>query len=256
MADDKQKPIIFLVHGAWHRPLHYRPLIHALQAKGFTVLAPPLASSGYDDSVDGKTYHDDVKRVRDVLLPFLDEGRIAIGIGHSYGGVPLTVAIQGHTTAERVAKGLKGGVASAIYISATPVIAKDISMYESVGNKYTTDWLHEVSEKRLPLKPDIAPDAFYFDVEKSIRDEAMAHVCHQSRGPFEVPVVCTPKDLDIPKTYVVCLNDKIFLKDIQAYAADNWGAKALEIESGHSPWLIDSHREWLVNLVGEEAAKV
>lgn len=145
MADDKQKPVIFLVHGAWHRPLHYRPLIHALQVKGFTVLAPPLASSGYDDSVDGKTYHDDVKRVHDVLLPFLDEGRIAIGIGHSYGGVPLTVAIQGHTIAERAAKGLKGGVASAIYISATPVIAKDISMYESVGNKYTTDWLHDVS---------------------------------------------------------------------------------------------------------------
>lgn len=145
MAEDKQKPVIFLVHGAWHRPLHYRLLIHALQAKGFTVLAPPLASSGYDDSVDGKTYHDDVKRVHEALLPFLDEGRIAIGIGHSYGGVPLTVAIQGHTVAERAAKGLKGGVASAIYISATPVIAKGISMYESVGNKYTSDWLHEVS---------------------------------------------------------------------------------------------------------------
>lgn len=145
MNEDKQKPVILLVHGAWHRPFHYRSLIDALNAKGFTVLVPPLASSGYDDSVDGKTYHDDVKRIHHVLLPVLDSGRTVIGVGHSYGGVPLTVAIQGNTIAERTAEGLKGGIRSAIYISPTPIFQTGISMYEAGGHQWTTSWFHNVS---------------------------------------------------------------------------------------------------------------
>ncbi|KAF5009092.1 hypothetical protein FDECE_4644 [Fusarium decemcellulare] len=255
MSNDKPKPVILLVHGAWHRPLHYRSLIHDLQGEGFTVLAPPLASSGYDDSVDGKTYHDDVKRIHDAVLPLLDQGRVVIGVGHSYGGVPLAASIQGHTVADRAKKGLKGGIASAVFISPTPVIQTGISMYESAGRQYTTAWFHDVTETRLPLIMDKAIDALYSDIEQSAKDEAAAYVCHQGRGPFEIVVECTPADLDIPKTYVVCANDKIFPKELQLFVADKWGAKILEIESGHSPWMIESHRKWLVDLVAQEAAK-
>ncbi|KAH7161923.1 Alpha/beta hydrolase fold-1 [Dactylonectria macrodidyma] len=251
--DDKQKPAVLLVHGAWHRPLHYRTLINDLNAKGFTVLAPPLASSGYDDSVDGKTYHDDVKRIHDVLLPILGAGRTVIGIAHSYGGVPLTVAIQGHTTAERAAKGLKGGIASAIYISPTPVFQTGISMYEAGGRQWPSGWFHD--DTRLPLLLDKAKDAFYFDIDQPAKDEALAHVCHQSKAPLEVPIVCTPIELDIPKILIICTEDKIFPKDLQLLTAEKWGATPLEIVSGHSPWLVDSHRHFLVNVIDEEAAK-
>ncbi|KAM5349932.1 hypothetical protein ACJ41O_006437 [Fusarium nematophilum] len=256
MSDDKQKPVILLVHGAWHRPLHYRVLINALNAEGFTVLAPPLASSGYDDSVDGKTYHDDVKRIHDVLLPLLNEGRTAIGVGHSYGGVPLTAAIQGHTVAERASKGLKGGISSAIYISPTPIFQKGISMYEAGGRQWTSAWFHDVAETRLPLIVDKARDAFYSGIDESAKDEAMAYVCHQSRAPFEIPIVCTPIELDIPKSFVICANDPIFSKDIQAFTAEKWGATTIELEAGHSPWLVEGHRELLVKFIAEEAAKV
>ncbi|KAL6412950.1 hypothetical protein AUP68_02444 [Ilyonectria robusta] len=256
MNEDKQKPVILLVHGAWHRPFHYRSLIDALNTKGFTVLAPPLASSGYDDSVDGKTYHDDVKRIHGVLLRVLDSGRAVIGVGHSYGGVPLTAAIQGHTIAERTAEGLEGGIASAIYISPTPILQTGISMYEAGGHQWKTSWFHDVSNTRLPLISDKAKDAFYSDVDQPAKDEAWAHVCHQSKAPFEVPIVCTPTELNIPKTYIVCANDKIFAKEVQLFIAEKWGATPLEIKSGHSPWLVDSHRDWLVEVIAEQAAKL
>jgi len=255
MADDKKKPLVLLVHGAWHQPLHYRSLIEALKQKGFTVLAPPLASTGYDDSVDGKTYHDDTKRIHDALLPLLDEGRTAIAIGHSYGSLPLTTAVKGHTVAERTSRGLSGGIISTIYIAATPFFQTGISMYEAGGETYSSVWFHDVGETRLPLKLEEAKEAFYSGLEQSVKDEAASYLCHQARAPLETPVDCTPAELGIPKTFFICTEDKTFSKDVQAYTAEQWKATPVELVSGHSPWLDTENRDKIVELVVKEAAR-
>ncbi|KAI1014367.1 hypothetical protein LB504_012094 [Fusarium proliferatum] len=256
MNEKERKPVILLVHGAWHRPLHYRLLIQAFQQQGFTVLTPPLASSGYDDSIDGKTYHDDVKRIHDAVLPYIYNGRKVIAIGHSYGAIPLTVAIEGHSIAEREQKGLVGGFSSVIYVAPTPVLHKGISMYEAAGEHYKTPFFHDVSEKHMPLKLDRAKEAFLSDVNQSIADAIIPTLCDQSKAPFEVPIVCTPADLEIPKTMVICKNDPIFGREMLLSVAQHWGADTLGIESGHSPHLIEEHRKWLVELVSQETTKI
>jgi alpha-beta hydrolase superfamily lysophospholipase len=152
MKEKYQKPVVLLVHGAWHRPLHYRLLIQAFQQQGFIVLAPPLASSGYDDSVDGKTYHADVKRIHDVVMPYIDHGRTVIAVGHSYGAIPLTVAIEGHSLAEREEKGLQGGFRSVIYVAPTPVLHKGISMFEAAGEQRQTPFFHDVSVSKIATR--------------------------------------------------------------------------------------------------------
>ena len=35
-------PVVIVVNGAWHTPLHYYPLTHALTAAGFLTVCPPL----------------------------------------------------------------------------------------------------------------------------------------------------------------------------------------------------------------------
>ncbi|KAF5582234.1 pyrethroid hydrolase [Fusarium pseudocircinatum] len=255
MNEKDQQPVILLIHGAWHRPLHYRLLIQSFQQQGFTVLAPPLASSGYDDSVDGKTYHDDVKRIHDAVLPYIASGRKVIGIGHSYGALPLTVAIEGHSIAEREQRGLTGGFSSVIYVAPTPVLHKGISIYEAAGEHRKTPFFHDVSDTRMPLKLDRVKEAFLSDIHESIADEIIPTLCHQSKAPFEVPIVCTPADLAIPKTMVICKNDPIFGRDMLLGVAQNWGADTLEIESGHSPHLMEDHGKWLVELVSKEAKR-
>ena len=145
---EKQKPVILIVHGAWHYPLHYRSLTKDLQAKGFTVLVPPLATAGYDDSIDGKTHVDDMKRIHDALLPVIEQGKTVIGLSHSYGALPMAEAIQGHTVAERAAKGLNGGVASALFLAPTPVLVKDMRMLDASGGKWISDWYHDVTVSR------------------------------------------------------------------------------------------------------------
>nr|RBQ93659.1 hypothetical protein FVER53263_13624 [Fusarium verticillioides] len=256
MTGNNQQPVILLVHGAWHRPFHYRLLIQAFQQQDFTVLAPHLASSGYDDSVDGNTYHDDVKRIHDAVLPYIDSGRKVIGIGHSYGAIPLTVAIEGHSIAEREQKGQPGGVISVIYVAPTPVLHKGISMYEAAGEHRKTPFFHDVSDTRLPLKLDRVKEAFLSDIEQNISDEIIPTLCHQSKTPFEVPIVCTPADLKICKTMVICKNDPIFGREMLLGVAQNWGADTLEIESGHSPHLVEEHRKWLVELVSQKAREM
>ncbi|KAF4430470.1 pyrethroid hydrolase [Fusarium acutatum] len=255
MNKKDEQPVILLIHGAWHRPLHYRLLIQAFQQQGFTVLAPPLASSGYDDSVDGKTYHDDVKRIHDAVMPYIDSGRKVIGIGHSYGAIPLTVAIEGHSIAEREQKGLTGGFNSVIYVAPTPVLHKGISMYEAAGEHRKTPFFHDVSSTRMPLKLDRVKEAFLSDIDQSTADEIIPTLCHQSKAPFEIPIVCTPADLAIRKTMVICKNDPIFVREMLLGVAQNWGADTLEIESGHSPHLVEDHRKWLVDLVSQQIRK-
>ncbi|KAF5986175.1 pyrethroid hydrolase [Fusarium coicis] len=256
MKGNNQQSVVLLVHGAWHRPLHYRLLIQAFQQQDFIVLAPPLASSGYDDSVDGKTYHDDVKRIHDVVLPYVNSGRKVIGIGHSYGAIPLTVAIEGHSIAEREKKGLPGGFSSVIYVAPTPVLHKGISMYEAAGEHRKTPFFHGVSDKRMPLKLDRVKEAFLSDIHESIANEIIPTLCHQSNAPFEVPIVRTPADLAIPKTMVICKNDPIFGREMLLGVAQTWGADTLEIESGHSPHLVEEHSKWLVELVSQAAREM
>jgi alpha-beta hydrolase superfamily lysophospholipase len=130
MSQEQQKPVILFVHGAWHQPKHYSLLIACIESQGFTVVAPTLASAGYDDSVDGKGLDDDVRAIQDEIVPHIDSGRKIIAVGHSYGAVPLQVAINGQTQAERQQKGQKGGFVSVIFIAPTPVLQKDISMYD------------------------------------------------------------------------------------------------------------------------------
>ncbi|KAI1760701.1 hypothetical protein GGR53DRAFT_65818 [Hypoxylon sp. FL1150] len=113
-----RKPVILLVHGAWHIPLHYRYLIDAIRSSDYTVLALNLVTAGYDDIIVGKTHLDAVSQVREFLIPYLKQGRKAVVIGHSYGGLVAHQAVAGLTLEERSAQGLTGGVTSIVFISA------------------------------------------------------------------------------------------------------------------------------------------
>lgn len=141
---ESEKPVILIVHGAWHRPLHYRALINQLKDQGCTVLAPPLASSGYDDSINIKSHLDDVHRIHEVLVPYIDQGREVVVVAHSYGGIPATEAAENLTVVERRAKGLQGGITSFIYIAALVALQRGISLYEATNKEWTTLRYHGV----------------------------------------------------------------------------------------------------------------
>jgi alpha-beta hydrolase superfamily lysophospholipase len=146
---DMKKPAILLVHGAWHRPLHYIHIIHHLRALGYTVLAPSLATAGYGSQISGRTIADDVKVIRKAIAPHLDNGEEVVMVCHSYGGLVGTDSIIGNTVVERKEKGLAGGIKAMVYVAAFAPPEGGLRLFDLVRMKDESEhpdwWCIEVS---------------------------------------------------------------------------------------------------------------
>lgn len=146
-------PVIVLIHGAFFAPVHYRTLIDPLRAQGYTVLAPPMPTTGVADCVTGKTYADDARRVLDYLGPFLDAGREAVVVGHSQGGLATSAVTEGQTVADRAARGLKGGIKAVVYLTALALPTKGASLMSILGGTPPPIYHAEVSTSSLTYLP-------------------------------------------------------------------------------------------------------
>jgi alpha-beta hydrolase superfamily lysophospholipase len=111
-----QKPVIVIVPGSYHRPVHYRKIADPLRAQGYEVLSFDLAVCG--DAVDPElSFFDDAAVIKEHLFPLLEKGKKAVIVSHSYGSLPVSALVDGQTIAERTEKGLKGGIAAVINIA-------------------------------------------------------------------------------------------------------------------------------------------
>ncbi|KAK2590692.1 hypothetical protein QQS21_011616, partial [Conoideocrella luteorostrata] len=123
------KPLIACVPGSFHRPSAWDAVAEPLRNQGFKVILPPLATSATTEAaqdIAGKTSLDDVSLIHEHLLPLLEQGEEAVVVSHSYGSLPATLAVEGHTVQERRARGLKGGISALVVIAgfAFPVHGK------------------------------------------------------------------------------------------------------------------------------------
>lgn len=107
MGMDNEKPVILLVHAAFHRPVHYESVLSTLRDRGFTVVAPELPTTGVDPNL---TYTDDTAVIDRVLGPLFDQGREVVIVAHDFGALPASHCIEGESVAERLECGLKGGI--------------------------------------------------------------------------------------------------------------------------------------------------
>ena len=133
MTSSSTKPVVVLVHGTWHRPIHFLPFILRLRKEGFTVVAPANASAGWDDSTAEKTLKDDAAVIKAATQPYLDAGRELIFVCHSYGSLPATDCIVGNSVEERKEKGLPGGVKAIVSIAAVVPLKAGQGIMDQIG---------------------------------------------------------------------------------------------------------------------------
>lgn len=253
------KPIIVIVHGAFHPPIYYRKLIEPLRAQGYTVLAPALPTTGLDDSVAGTTYVDDVRRIYESLLPLLDEeGREAVVVGHSQGGIAASAATEGQTVAERKARGLGGGIKAVVYIAAVALPERGLSLLGSMGlseenlppNTYRAEGPHYVPI--LPAeKKGVVP--LYNMLPEEEQWRAAEGIVYQSRASLSAPVHFVAADVTVPKTYIVCTQDMAAAPQFQKAWAEASGCRAVEIESDHSPFMDAGRAKQVIDIIVDVA---
>ena len=111
------KPSICIIHGAWHHPAYYQPLVDSLTGLGHETICPRLPSCSEGVSLEN-SFAEDVACIQSNVSKLVDTGKEVVVLMHSYGGVVGTEAISGFGIEERKAGGKVGGVKRLIYMTA------------------------------------------------------------------------------------------------------------------------------------------
>ncbi|KAI1461348.1 alpha/beta-hydrolase [Annulohypoxylon moriforme] len=236
-----QKPVVVIIHGAFFSPLHYRRLIEPLRSQGYVVISPPMTTTGLDDTVGGKTYVDDVKRLLELLTPYLDDGREVVVLGHSQGGIAASALTEGQTVEDRKARGSKGGIKAVIYLTALAIPTKGATLLGLLGGTPPPIYRPEGPFYVL-TELALSPEAGDLRIPEEDRLGLAKSLVHQSKASLEVPVHYTAVDVTVPKTYIVCSEDPSLPASLQESMAQAAGCKIVKIEAGHFPFLESAER--------------
>ena len=186
------KPVIVLVHGAWHGGWCWRRLVPILQAAGHAVFAPTLTGLAdrahlFDRTIDLDTHIQDV-----VGLLVSEELTNVVLVGHSYAGAVIT------GVADRVASRLQ----SLVYLDAfVPTDGKRMVDYINPARREATIKAGEANGFVDP------PDAALFGLVRGTEDMAWVtrRMTRQPFGTFAQPIRITRGGgAGLRRTYIHC----------------------------------------------------
>ncbi|KAJ5606123.1 hypothetical protein N7510_008904 [Penicillium lagena] len=230
-----QKPIVVIVPGAFHKPIHYRKITALLRSQGHEVIPYDLASCG--DNVDPEvTFIDEAAEIQKKLVPLLDEGREAVIFSHSYGSLPATHSTEGLTAVERAEKGLKGGIIGVVNLAGFAFPARGVGIlgddtivppqpYQSVENGITY-----LKEEAKPL--------FFNNLSPDEADTEWANLHQkQTRKTFTRFPQYVESEIKCPKFYILCTKDVCVPPAFQEQMASLGGYTVVRLDAGHDAFL-------------------
>lgn len=235
------KPVIVLVHGAWHVPDSYEKLATALRSAGYEVHVPRLPSVN-EARPPTSDLSADSELVRSLVENLANNGRTVVALMHSYGGQVGTNALHGLGSAARAEKGHPGGVSHLVYLCA----------YALPEGRSLADKVKEFgNEDLVPLVMDFAddqtviirnPKTMFFGEESSAEAEIEAYLSTLVRWNGK----CMYEGLEhaawreIPASYIYTANDMMIPLDYQKSMVNllQENGRSIEtftLETGHCP---------------------
>ncbi|CAJ2502756.1 Uu.00g101500.m01.CDS01 [Anthostomella pinea] len=206
-----QKPIILLAHGAWHPPTLYASLKEAVQARGYELLVPELATMGPEKT--SISWAADVTMLLETAEPLFDQGKSVVLVGHSYGGISACIATRGHGMDERRAVGKRGGFCHLAFLCAFAMPAKGMSVFSVSGGSWLP-WHKVIKPGRGPPQQlfvnEKARDLLYNDLSATEAQTTFDSLVPCSYEAFTTGVDFSVADVTIPRTVIVCENDALF----------------------------------------------
>jgi len=247
-------PTVIFVHGSWHSPKHYQRQLEAFENAGFPYSCPLQPSLGKPPPMG---LMEDAQAIRDELTKLVEtEEKSVIVIGHSYGGVVMSQAVD-HQFArkEREAQGKPGGVTHLLFVCAF-VLPLGESLGSALGDPDRLPPFIPVDDNGMctMLEPG---QRFYNDlpeaeqrywVEQLVECPAIAQLTRITQAAY----------MAHPSTYLFCENDQAIPIQVQQMmvqkAADGGAVFQKETcSSGHSPFL--SQPEVIVRIVQKLASE-
>ncbi|MGW0299213.1 alpha/beta fold hydrolase [Streptomyces anthocyanicus] len=210
-APSSGKPVVLLVHGAWHGAWCWELLVPELTALGWQVETVDLPSASADPSNTAGMY-DDARAVR--------RGLDAVGgpvtvLAHSYAGLPVTEAAAG------------AEVARLVYLAAFQLDVGDSLAGIAGGGIPSGD------TGTLPAHEDPRTH-LYADVLDEIATRAADRLVLQTVKSFSEPLT-TAAWKTVPSSYVVCEQDRAIDPGFQKVMATR-SERSYTLPTGHSPF--------------------
>ncbi len=257
------KPTIVLVHGAWHTPTHWEPLIKSLKSYGYRTRTPALPST-LDPNVPGTEIptdqEPDIAVVRQAVMEELDLGFNVVVVPHSYGGMPAVSALTGLGPGARSEAGYKNSVVAIAAIS-TFVLPEGMPLHQ---NQSRDGGMHVIIDNLMYAKESPGPvAAFYHDVPKA-EAEKWASLLKPASS---IPAMMQPSKYtaypDIPVHYLLCTDDRANPEEVQRLVVDRIKQNekselhVTELSCSHSPFLsrVDETTAFVRKAAGEKVAE-
>ena len=233
------KPIIVLVHGAWHSPEHYAKLTENLQSHGYktnSVWLPTMHYSRMNPPLEPAKVglQDDIRAVRSAILDELStnaEADVAV-LSHSSGGTPASAAVENLDKVTRAKLGFKNGVSSLLVMTGL-LIPSGISSLECGGGQVpptaslSTMPDPQDSNKEIQISrpvPDPGPIAlFYHDLPNQDEAKRYAELCTHQIWAMSTTVIPFAgwKVPGLKVFYLVCEEDRVLPPGFQRIMIEN-----------------------------------
>lgn len=227
-----QRPVLLLVHGAWHGAWNWEKVRRLLTATGWEIQTVDLPSMA-DKGKQRFGMHDDAECVRGAVQRI---GRSVVVVAHSYGGIPVTEGVADLPNVRHI-----------VYLAAFQFDVGE-SQLGLTGGKPAPWWIIEDDT----MTPGTPRDIFYADVAAVEAESAIARLKPQSVVVVTETVAAAAWHT-IPSTYVVCTQDRAIPPVIQEQMAQR-ATSVRHLNTSHSPFL--SRPDDVARLITEVAVSV
>lgn len=202
-----------LVHGICHGAWCWERAADGLRGRGHDVVAVDLPLTSLAD---------DAARVRDAL-DSVDGSSILIG--HSYGGLVISVAADGRNDVEHL-----------VYVAAVMLDADDVFLARTAD--FPTSPLAEgvqIADGQIVVAPEAAIDGFYNTCAPADAEAAAGRL-----RPTSAECLATPPGAEpwrtVASTYLLCEQDRAIVPEMQRWMSSRAG-EVIVYDVDHSPFL-------------------